>query len=212
MRWFYITTFFITALACRIAVAGYFDCSVIYDEYEDLMANQFLVEPDRYVATLTQQISRKDYDKLQKGLFQVHPDRADRGIAVFRTNGNLHGKFLFHWTDPLPDQPPHILFENGVVYGRVADGGAPVFFKPLRLKPGTGVDLDFGRVVTLDDDAPAVEQRAQQQVDIVYRIDELTGDPVLQAVNDATVHFPIESLCHRPQRANQGDAPAQPTR
>ncbi len=165
------------------------------------MGNQFLLEPDRYVATLPQQISRSDHERLQKGIFQLHADRADRGIAVFRTNGNLHGKFLFKWTDPLPDQPPHLLIDYGVVYGRVADGDAPLFFVPLRLKPGAGVDLDVGRAMALDDGGPAVGDSVQPQLDIIYRTDEQTGEPILQAVNNASVHFPIESLCHRPQRA-----------
>jgi hypothetical protein len=199
MRWFWKATILVLGLTYRTADAGYFDCSVIYDEYEDLMANQFLVEPDRYVTTLPQQISRSDHEKLQRGIFQLHADRADRGIAVFRTNGNLHGKFLFKWTDPLPDQPPHVLIDYGVVYGRVADGDAPVFFVPLRLKPGAGVDLDVGRAMALDDGGPAVDDRSRQQLDIVYHIDDQIGEPILKAVNNASVYFPIESLCHRPQ-------------
>lgn len=201
MRWFSTTTIFILCLVFRTADAGYFDCSVIYDEYEDLMANQFLVEPDRYVATLPQQITRSDHERLQKGIFHLHADRADRGVAVVRTNGNLYGKFLFKWDDPLPDQPPHLLIDFGVVHGRVADGGAPVFLAPLRLKPGAGVDLDFGRVMALDDGGATIDDRARQQLDIIYRTDETTGEPILQSVNNASVHFPIESLCHRPQRA-----------
>ncbi len=204
MRWLWRATILTLGLAYQTADAGYFDCSVIYDEYEDLMANQFLVEPDRYVATLPQQISRSDHERLQKGIFQLHADRADRGIAVFRSNGNLHGKFLFKWTDPLPDQPPHVLIDYGVVYGRVANGDAPVFFVPLRLKPGAGVDLDVGRAMTLDDGGAAVDDGARQQLDIIYRTDEQTGEPILQAVNNASVHFPIESLCHRPKRAVDG--------
>lgn len=201
MRCLWTATVLILGLAYGTADAGYFDCSVIYDEYEDLMANQFLVEPDRYVATLPQQISRSDHQKLQQGIFQLHADRADRGIAVFRTNGNLHGKLLFKWMDPLPDQAPHVLIDYAVVYGRVADGDAPVFFVPLRLKPGAGVDLDVGRTMALDDGGPAVDDRQRQQLDIVYYMDEQTGEPMLQAVNNASVQFPIESLCHRPQRA-----------
>lgn len=205
MRWFWRATTLILCLVYRTVDAGYFDCSVIYDEYEDLMANQFLVEPDRYIATLPQQISRSDHERLQKGIFQLHADRADRGIAVFRTNGNLHGKFLFKWTDPLPDQPPHVLIDSGVVHGRVADGDAPVLLAPLRLKPGAGVDLDFGRAMALDEGGPEIDDRARQQLDIVYRIDEPTGEPMLQSVNNASVHFPVESLCHRPQREAAGE-------
>jgi hypothetical protein len=191
-------------LASGITWAGYFDCSVIYDEYENLMANQFLVEPDRYIATLSQRISRSEHEKLQQGIFHLHADRADRGIAVFRTNGNLHGKFLFKWADPLPDQPPHLLIDYGVVYGRVADGDAPVFFVPLRLKPNAGVDLDSGRAMALDDGGPGVDDRLRQQLDIVYRIEEQSNEPILEAANNASVHFAIESLCHRPQRAVEG--------
>ncbi len=204
MLWVWRATILILLSVYRTVDAGYFDCSVIYDEYEDLMANQFLVEPDRYVTTLPQQMSRSDYERLQTGIFKLHAERANRGIAVFHTNGNLHGKFLFQWIDPLPDQPPHVLIDYGVVYGRIVDGDAPVYFAPLRLKPGAGVDLDVGRTMALDDARPAVDDRARQQLDIVYRIDEQTGDPVLQAVNDALVHFPVESLCHRPQRAVEG--------
>ena len=185
-------------LICPIAQAGYFDCSVIYDEYESLMAGQFLVEPDRYVPTIRDKISRSEYEQLQKNTFKLHSERADRGVAVFHTNSNLHGKFLFLWTEPLPDQPPHVLIEYGVVYGRVVDGFSPVFFVPLRLKPGSSIDLDIGRVIALSTKTLPDAGRVREQVDIEYRIDEITGEPFLRAVNNASLQFPIESLCHRP--------------
>lgn len=188
----------IFGLTCTIAQAGYFDCSVIYDEYESLMASQFLVEPDRYVPTLRDKISRSEYEKLQKNTFKLHSERIDRGVAVFHTNSNLYGKFLFLWTEPLPDQPPHVLIEYGAVYGRVVDGFAPVFFVPLRLKPGASIDLDMGRVIPPSEKQSQGTKRIRGQADIEYRIDKQTNEPYLQAVNSASLQYPIESLCHRP--------------
>ncbi len=187
-------------LTHQIAYAGYFDCSVIYDEYDSLMANQFLVEPERYVATRSDKITRTEFENLQKGTFKLYPERINRGIGLFRSNSNLHGKFLFQWLQPFPDQPPHLLIEQGVVYGRVVDGYAPVLFAPIRLKPGSVVDFDTGRALALGRNGDPATDQTREQGDMAYVHEEHTGEYVLQAVNGALLRFPLESLCHRPQR------------
>ncbi len=85
------------------ALSGYFNCSVIYDEFESLMNKQFLMEPDRFVSTVNQRLSKTEFETLQKGQFLLYEERADMGIAVFRTDENLSGKLLFRWSDPLVD-------------------------------------------------------------------------------------------------------------
>ncbi len=186
-------------LVHQVVYAGFFDCNVLYDEYESLMANQFLVAPERYVATKVNTFARTEFEQLQKGAFKLYPERADRGIGVFRSSANLHGKFLFRWLQPLPDQPPHVLIEQGVVYGRVADGYAPVLFAPLRLKPGSAVDLDTGRSAAFEPQGGPSAEKVRKQVDMVYLQEAQSGEYVLQAVNGALLHFPLESMCHRPQ-------------
>ncbi len=190
----------ISGIASFGAQGGYFDCSVIYDEYEHLMANRFLVEPDRYVSTLANQITRNQYEKFQKKLFKLQADRNERGIAVFRTNGNLYGKLLFHWSAPLEDQQPHLLIENAVLYGRVVDGYAPMLLPPIRLKPGATLDLDTGIKETSAEDGPASGVPPHQLADLKYEIGDDDGEPRIRAVNNAQMQFPVESMCHQPKR------------
>lgn len=190
-------------LPAPVAMSGYFNCAVIYDEFESLMNNQFLVEPDRFAATQRQSLSRPQFERLQKGRFHLYPERADLGIAIFRTNQNLHGKMLFHWEEVAGNET-HLVIDEAVIFGRVADGYASTRHGPLRIKPGVNVDLDtFDYVIR--ERGSATKSSAQlhdplEDADLVYGLDPQTGEPTLAAVNQATLQFPTETLCHDPRR------------
>lgn len=185
------------------ALGGYFNCAVIYDEFESLMNNQFLVEPDRFIATERQSLSRPQFERLQKGRFHLYPERADLGIAIFRTNQNLHGKMLFHWEEVAGNET-HLVIDEAVIFGRVADGYASTRHGPLRLKPGVRIDLDTFDYVIPERTGAAVAtaplRDPLEDADLVFGLDPGTGEPTLAAVNQASLQFPTETLCHDPQR------------
>lgn len=188
------------------AIAGYFDCSVIYDEFESLMNKQFLLEPDRYVTTINDRATAEEYQRLQRGQFVLYDDRAGEGIIIFRSNENLHGKLLYHFSEPLGDEV-HLLIDEVVVFARTADGYGPVRYGPVRLKPNFGLDLDSGKsYVLLDENRTGSDEQEYKRADLAYRFDSESGHFVIEAANDATLKFPIESLCHRP--GQQPDAKA----
>lgn len=197
--------FFIILLATVLftappARAGYFDCSVVYDEFESLMNKQFLIEPDRYVGTILDRLTQEDYQRLQKGRFTLYADRADTGIIIFRTNENLHGKLLYHFSEKVGEEV-HLLIDEAVVLARVEDGFGPVRIGPIRLKPGFGLDLDSGNsYVMVEQGATATdkEKEAQDRADLAYRADVDSGTFTIEAVNRASLVFPTETLCHRP--------------
>lgn len=171
------------ALAPCLATAGDFDCSVVYDEFDQLMMAQFLVRPDTYVETLDSFLTRTDFLQLQQNSFKLRDDRQGAGIAIFRTGQNIHGKLIYSWQDhPAETQPPFVADEI-VVFGRVADGYAPQRIKPIYLTVGFAADLDTGDVLDLDD----------PNADITY--DLVEGEFVIEAVDPALIFFPIESLC-----------------
>ena len=202
------------ALPAQRVAAGYFNCSVVYDEFDSLMNNRFLVEPDRFVGTLDGSITRTQFETLQRGQFLVYPERAASGIAIFRTNQNLHGKFLYRFSDPLPDGKVQLIIEEAVLFARVSDGYGPVRLGPLRLKPGVGLDLDSGRYLEPNylgaRGAPGGPDMSS--ADIQFGITEDSAEPFIAAVNEATIRFPVESLCLRPEAApRQPSAPVAPT-
>lgn len=176
-------------------LAGYFNCSVVYDEFESLMNKQFLLEPDRFVSTVNQRLTRSEFESLQKGQFTVYENRAGMGIAVFRTNENLSGKLLFHWDEPLADGQSHLIIENAVIFGSVRDGYGARRIGPFRVKPGYGLDLDNGRYDTSIGQAQTESDGIV--VDLRHGVDPDTGEAVLEAANDALVHFPVESMCNQ---------------
>jgi hypothetical protein len=175
-------------LAPLSGIAGSFDCSVVYDEFEQLMNKAYLVKPDNYVPTLSQKLSREQFLALQQGKLLLYPNRQSFGVAIIRTTSQTRGKILFDW-----DQPPirgkvPLKIVDGVTFGRVLDGYAPQRLGPILIKSGTGVDLDSGTAKTLDEEDTAI--------DIVYRVK--SGIALLEGVNGATLEFPIESLCRPP--------------
>jgi len=189
------------ALPTQRATGGYFNCSVVYDEFDSLMNNRFLVEPDRYVGTLSVRITKSQFETLQRGQFLLYPEREQLGIAIFRSNQNLHGKLLYHFSDPLPDGKVQLIIDDAVVLARVSDGYGPVRLGPLRLKPGVGLDLDSGSYIEPRYPGARGESNGPETAaaDIHFDITEDTAEPVISAVNGAMIQFPVESLCLRPE-------------
>ena len=177
-------------------LAGYFNCSVIYDEFESLMNKQFLMEPDRFVSTVSQRLTKSEFENLQRGQFRLYDERSDMGIAIFRSSENLSGKLLYRWSDPLADGQSHLIIEHVLLYGSVQYGYGPRRSGPFRIKPGFGLDLDTGQY---DNKYTQVDESDSRTftVDLTHSIDAETGEPVFEAVNGAVIHFPVETMCHQ---------------
>ncbi len=171
-------------------VAGYFDCSVVYDEFDSLMQRQFLIEPDRYVTTLRDNFSFEQFFSMQRGLLHLHDRRRGQGVAIIHTNRNASGKMLFSWERNDSTTDPIFTVRELVLYGRVADGLDPILLGPILLKPNTELDLDTGK--TMDQGAES---------DLLYQI-TAEGAAVLSAVHGAKIDLPIESMCHNPVDKN----------
>lgn len=169
------------------AWATYFDCSVVYDEFDQLMMGQFLVDPERYVSTLSSLISRSEHLEYQTKEFKLRSERENAGIAVFRTNRNASGKMIFYWQERVWDERIPLVLDEIITFGRVADGFAPVLSGPTYVTAGFAVDLDSAEVVELDN----------PDADIIYVHED--GSYVIEAISPAQVHFPIQSLCHKVQ-------------
>lgn len=177
-------------------LGGYFNCSVIYDEYESLMNKQFLMEPDRFVSTVNQRLTKSEFENLQKGKFQLYEGRVAMGIAIFRTSENLSGKLLYRWSDPLAGGRSHLIIEQAVLYGSVEYGYGPRRTGPYRIKPGFGLDLDTGQYDSKF--AQAAESATQTfTIDLKHSIDTESGESVFEAANGAIIHFPVETMCHQ---------------
>ena len=166
------------------AHANYFDCSVVYDEYDQLMLGNFLVEPERYVDSLSNNITRRQHVQYQLKQFKLRNGREQSGIGVFVTNQNLHGKMLYIWQDNAWEERTPLVIEEVITFGRVSDGYAPVRQRSVYLTPGSAVDLDS---------ATAVEPE-NETADLVYEFKG--GVYSLQRIEPAKVFFPIESMCH----------------
>lgn len=163
--------------------AGYFDCSVIYDEFDSLMNKQYLIEPDRYVQVQKGRMSRAEFFSLQQGRLRLNADRQGYGVAIIRTNQNIRGKFLFNWNVEKINGEPPLMIQESVMYGRIYNGYAPQRLRPTMIKPTYFIDIDTGAVTEESKDA-----------DIAYRFEE--GIYYLEAINGAELSFPVETLCH----------------
>ena len=177
----------LTAIIAVPATAGYFDCSVVYDEYENLMNKQFLMEPDRFVATIRERLTMEQFAEIGSDRFLLYAQREGLGIAVIVTNRNTHGKMLFTWDKATADEAtaPAFLIEDTVLFGRVEDGFAPRRLSRVHLNPGLAVDVDTGAIA--DSDEPSTDIAYIAGEDGIY----------VEAVNGATLEFPTESLCHK---------------
>ncbi len=169
--------------AFQFAQAGKFDCSVVYDEFDQLMMANFLSHPYRYVDTLNGKITRREFLNQQLGKFKLRKERTNAGIGTFKTNTNLHGKMIFFWQDNVWEERTPFVIDELIIFGRVEDGYAPIRSNAIYLTPGMGVDLDTSAVVAVDDET----------ADIIYEQEGI--EYFVQSVLPATVIFPVESMC-----------------
>ncbi len=170
-------------LASAPAHAGSFDCSVVYDEFDSLMNKDFLTNPENYVQVATGKLTRADYNGRQKGRLMLRPDRKGLGVAIVRTNKNTWGKFLFSWGGPGDARgTPLLILRDITLFGRVQDGNAPKMTREIRVSSSQTVDLDRG----LTGEGP--------ESDIWFH--DVDGKTMqVEAVNGATLAFPMETLC-----------------
>jgi len=175
--------FIAPVLASPSALAGSFDCSVVYDEFDSLMNKDFLTNPGNYVRVTQGKMSRADYNSQQKGKLMLRPDRQGLGVAIVHTNKNAWGKFLYSWGGPGDSRGnPLLILRDVTLFGRVKDGAAPRVIREIRVSSSQTVDLDTG----LTGEGP--------ESDIwFHNVDGKTMQ--LEAVNGATLAFPMETLC-----------------
>lgn len=176
--------------------AGSFNCAVVYDEFESLMHKRFLTQPDEFVRTLPGSISKQQFEDVSAADFLLYPARRGMGIGVLKTNQNIYAKFLFHWSQPMVDDTTHVIIDELVKYGRVADGYAPSRAGPFRLKPGMSIDIDRTEYEVIEGIThPEEEERSgdSDSGDLLY--DAGPDGAVLRSVNGAEVQFPLETMC-----------------
>ena len=189
-----IASTLLASIAVSPLQSNYFDCSVVYDEFDQLMMSNFLIEPDRYVSTLNNTITRDGHLQHQLGLFKLRGGRQNAGIGIFRTNQNLSGKMLFIWQDNAWEERTPLVIDELISFGRVRDGYAPVRHKSIYLTPGFGVDLDNAEVVETEDES----------ADLLYEFEG--GKYSIRAIEPAEIFFPTESMC---QKFSAGDSATQ---
>lgn len=175
--------------------ANDFNCAVVYDEFESLMNKDFLVAPSELVQTLPGRVSQEQFEGVADAGFQLYPGREGLGIGVLNTNQNVHAKFLFHWSQPMVDGSRHVIIDEIVKYGRVADGYAPSRVGPFRLKRGMALDVDTGRYVPAEDGLGGEDPDAGPREAGDLKHEAVNGGAVLRSVNGAEVEFPLESMC-----------------
>ena len=175
----------VASLAYLPTRANYFDCSVVYDEFDQLMLANFLIDPERYVPSIFNKISRQQYLEHQQNSFQLRSERRNSGIAVFRTNQNITGKFLYVWAPSVRERLIPLEITESISFGRVRDGYAPVRATSIYLTPGFAVDLDSAQVVETE----------EKSADLVYEYEN--EEYVIRAIPPAELYFPIESMCHQ---------------
>ena len=162
--------------------AGNFDCSVIYDEFSSLMNKHFIINPGNYVDVKNQKISRSDYNNQQKGIFTLKSHRKGYGIAMFRTNKNSYGKFMYTWGAPWTNGHPSLILKYIVRYGRVLDGYRPKRKYKIVIPSSYTVDLDTFTIA------------AGSKSDVwFHNVDGTTM--YIQARNGANLYFAMESMC-----------------
>lgn len=130
------------------ASAARVDCSLIYDEFDSLMLNRFLVAPEDYVTTRSDRLSDAEFELWQRGRFKLYKSRGDSAVLIFRTTQNRTGKALYRWTPPLADGRRYLILDEVVWFARIADGVGPRVFGPLRANEKNGIDLDTATLVT----------------------------------------------------------------
>jgi len=157
------------------------DCSLVYDEFDNLMNKDFLITPSKYVPTVKQRLSRSDYNVKQKGKFLLSSKHRGLGIGIVRTNSNQRGKFLFTWGAPFNNGSPTLIVKEAVIHRLVKTGDRPIVWRNLKIKSSFSLDLDTGQI-------------GGDKADIwFHNIDGRTM--YIEAVNGAQLEFPMHSLC-----------------
>jgi hypothetical protein len=162
--------------------AGTFDCSVVYDEFDNLMNKRFITSPSNYVTVENQKMSRFQYNSEQKGIFKLNKKHKGMGIAMFRTNKNTYGKLLYTWGAPFTNGHPSLILKDITKFKRVMDGYGKVVKRKLVIPSSYTVDLDTFQI------------GAGNKADIWFH--NVNGSEMyIQAKNGANLYFPTESLC-----------------
>ena len=165
------------------ALAGPFDCAVVYDEFDSLMNKGFLMQPEAYGQVVKGRLSRADFNARQKGRLLLRPGREEYGVAIVRTNANRWGKLLFTWGgrgDALGT--PLLILRDITLFANVEDGSGRRLIREVRVSAGLGADLDRGRV----DEGEAADIK-------FHTVDRQTV--TIEAANGAAIAFPMETLC-----------------
>lgn len=179
-----LSTITILASLASTALAGPFDCSVAYDEYDSFMNRNFLVAPKNYISTLDNAITQAQA-KQQGQALMLGAGRQGMGVGIIQTNGNAHGKFLFSWEGRGDLRgTPLLILRDVTIYGKVESGGGQKRVREIRMSAAQMVDLDSGRATQGD------------TADVRYTaVDAKTIR--LEAINGAKLTFPMETLCKR---------------
>lgn len=185
MKRFLITALAAAAMAAAsgaAAQARLFNCNVVYDEFDSFMNKDFLVQPQAYGKTLQDKISPSQARK-QSGALLLRLSRKGMGVAIVRTNKNAYGKFLFSWSGRGDLRgTPLLILRDVILFERVQDGAGVKKRREIRVSASQMIDLDTGRATQGND------------ADILYQaIDAKTIQ--LEAINGATLFFPMETLC-----------------
>jgi hypothetical protein len=163
-------------------LAGPFDCSVAYDEYDSFMNRNFLIKPEAYVATLENAVTQAQASK-QAGALMLRSGRQGMGAAVIRTNKNAYGKFLFSWEGRGDLRgTPLLILRDVTVFAKVETGAGQKKFREIRISASQLIDLDSGRATQ------------GGEADIRYQAIEAKTIR-LEAINGARLVFPMETLC-----------------
>ena len=152
------------------------------DEFDQLMVGRFLIDPGRYVEVESGRLSRSTFNTRQKGVFVLPAGRREKGIAILRSNRNVHGKLLFSWGLPGDGRALSLILESVTLYDKVGEPEGARRTQRIVVPPSSAVDLDSGQVAT---DGTA---------DLRFR--NIDGQVMfIEAVNDARLEFPMASLC-----------------
>ncbi len=117
-------------------------CDLVYDEFDSLMNKDFLTRPDQFVKVKKNRLSRRDFNRYQKGKFTLSKGRQQLGVAIIHTNRNTWGKLLYTWGVSPQNRRPILLIREAVLFGRVTDGYRPRVMKNIIISSSGTYDLD----------------------------------------------------------------------
>ncbi|MDA7948652.1 MAG: hypothetical protein MPJ78_14400 [Hyphomicrobiaceae bacterium] len=172
------------ALFAQPVVAGPFDCSVVYDEYDSFMNKNYLIKPDAYVRIVQGRITQAQTAGQANALL-LSPQRLGMGAAIVQTNKNAYGKFLFSWSGRGDLRgTPLLILRDITTYKSVQDGNGRRNYREIRVSASQMIDLDTGRATQ------------GQGADIRYNASN-PKEVVLEAINGAKIAFPMETSCRQ---------------